>query len=100
MRFHRAVDVVLMAKIVASIKIFPEDIIIGKDELKEAVGKALPESTSLYRIDEDPIAFGLVALIAHVILPDTGGDELGKVEEILRRVKGVSEVETVLVRRI
>ncbi len=91
---------ILMAKIVASIKIFPEDIIISKDELKEAVGKALPEGTSLYRVDEEPIAFGLVALIAHVILPETGGDELGKIEDILRRVKGVSEVETILVRRI
>ena len=89
-----------MAKIVASIKIFPEDIIIGKDELKEAVGRALPEGISLYRIDEEPIAFGLVALIAHLILPETSGDELDKVEEILRKVKGVSQVETILVRRI
>ena len=89
-----------MAQIVASVKIFPEDIIIGKDELKEAVKRGLPAGASLYRIDEDPIAFGLVALIAHIILPDTGGDELGKVEEALRRVKGVSEVETILVRRI
>ena len=69
-----------MAQIVASIKIFPEDIIISKDELKEAIKKALPERISLYRIDEEPIAFGLVALLAHVLIPDTGGDEIGKVE--------------------
>ncbi|MFH0897690.1 MAG: elongation factor 1-beta [Candidatus Bathyarchaeota archaeon] len=99
MRFYRAIDVILMAKIVASIKIFPEDIIISKDELQEAVRKALPENISLYKIDEEPIAFGLVALIAHVILPETG-DELEKVEEIIRKVKGVSTVETILVRRI
>ncbi len=89
-----------MDRIVASIKIFPEDIIISKEELKEAIKKALPESASLYRVDEEPIAFGLVALIAHIILPETGGDELGKVEEALHKVKGVSEVETLLVRRI
>ena len=89
-----------MSKLVASIKIFPEDIIISKDELKEAIGKALPEGISLYRVDDEPIAFGLVALIAQIVMPDTGGDELNKVEEALRKVKGVSEVETILVRRI
>jgi len=89
-----------MNKIVASIKIYPEDVIISKDQLKEAVGKALPVEASLYKIEEDPIAFGLVALIAHIVLPETGGDELNKIEEILRKVNGVSEVETLLVRRI
>ena len=89
-----------MGKIVASVKIFPEDIIISKDQLKEAIAKAIPHGSSLYRIDEEPIAFGLVALIAHIIVPEEGGDEIGKVEEALRGVKGVSEVETILVRRI
>ena len=89
-----------MAQIVASVKIFPEDIIIGKEELKEAIAKAIPQGASLYRIDEEPIAFGLVALIAHIIVPEEGDDELGKVEEAIRKVKGVSEVETILVRRI
>jgi len=86
--------------IVASIKVFPEDIIIGSEELKKAIKKALPEGVTLHRIDEEPIAFGLVALIVYVVVPDTGGDELGKVEEAIRGVKGVSEVETILVRRI
>ena len=92
--------VITINKIVASIKIFPEDIIISTEDLKEAIKRAIPESASLYRIDEEPIAFGLVALIAHIILPDAGGDELSKAEETLRKVKGVSEVETLLVRRI
>ena len=88
-----------MAKIVASIKLYPEDIISNKDEMKEAIRIALPKSSSLYRIDEEPIAFGLVALIAHVIVPEAGG-ELEGVEESLRKVKGISEIETLLVRRI
>ncbi len=89
-----------MANIVATMKIYPEDIVIPPAELKAAIGKALPEGTSLYRIDEEPIAFGLVALIAHIIVPEEGGDAIGKVEEALRKVKGISEVETLLVRRI
>ncbi len=60
----------------------------------------MPAFASLYRIDDEPIAFGLVALIAHILLPDSGGDELDQVENALRGVKGVSEVETLLVRRV
>ena len=88
-----------MAKIVASVKLFPEDIIANEDEMKEAIRKALPESSTLYRIDDEPIAFGLIALIAHIVMPEAAG-ELEKVEEALRKVKGISEVETLLVRRI
>ena len=88
-----------MAKIVASIKLFPEDIIANEDEMKEAIKKALPESSTIYRIDDEPIAFGLVALVAHIVMPEEAG-ELDKIEEALRKVKGISEVETLLVRRI
>ena len=88
-----------MARILASIKLYPEDIITKKDEMKEAIWKALPKSSSIHRIDEEPIAFGLVALIAHVIMPEANG-EIERVEEALRKVKGISEVETLLVRRI
>ena len=86
--------------IVASMKVFPEDVIIGPAEVKEAIKAALPSDITLHKVEEEPIAFGLVALIIHVIVPDTGGDELGKIEGIIRKVKGVSEVETLLVRRI
>ena len=86
--------------IVASMKIFPEDIIISPTELKETIKNALPVNVTLHKVEEDPIAFGLVALIIYVVFPDAGGDELGKIEEAIRKVKGVSEVETLLVRRI
>lgn len=88
-----------MAKIVASIKIFPEDV-IDPAKLKEAIEKVIPENVSIHRVDEEPIAFGLVALIVHVVMSEEGGDELDIVEAALRRAKGVSEVETLLVRRI
>ena len=42
----------------------------------------------------------MVALIAHVLIPDSGGDELEQVENALRGVKGISEVEAILVRRV
>ena len=68
--------------------------------IKEEIKKSLPSFAQVYRIDEEPIAFGLVALIAHILIPDSGGDELDKVEEALKGVKGISQVETLLVRRV
>lgn len=89
-----------MAQVLASIKCFPEDIIIPPSVIQEEIKKSLPSFAQVYRIDEEPIAFGLVALIAHILVPDSGGDELDKVEEALKGVKGISQVETQLVRRV
>jgi elongation factor 1-beta len=89
-----------MAQVLASIKCFPEDVIIPPSTLKEEIKKSLPSFAEVYRIDEEPVAFGLVTLIAHVLIPDSGGDELDKVEAAIKGVKGISEVETLLVRRV
>ena len=89
-----------MAQVLASIKCFPEDIIIPPSVIQEEIKKSLPSFAKVYRIDEEPIAFGLVALISHILVPDSGGDELDKVEEALKGVKGISQVETQLVRRV
>ncbi len=89
-----------MAKVLASIKCFPEDVIIPPETIKESIRQGLPSFASLHRVEEEPIAFGLVALIAHVLISDSGGDELEKVEKSLRNVRGISEVETLLVRRV
>ncbi len=89
-----------MAQVLASIKCFPEDVLIPPSKIKEDITKSLPNFAQIYRIDEEPIAFGLVALIAHVLMSDTGGDELEKVEAALKEVKGISQVETLMIRRV
>lgn len=89
-----------MSKIVVTMKIFPEDVIISIEEIKEDIRKALPESVTLYKIEEEPIAFGLIALIAHIVMSEKDTDEFNKVEKAIRSVKGVSEIEILLIRRV
>lgn len=89
-----------MAQVLASIKCFPEDVLIPPSVIKEDIEKSLPDFAKIYRVDEEPIAFGLVALIAHVLISDSGGDELEKVETSLKGVKGISQVETLMIRRV
>jgi translation elongation factor aEF-1 beta len=89
-----------MARVVATIKIFPSDVSVNLENLKRDVMKSLPSDASVYRFDEEPIAFGLIALIAHIIIPEEKSGELDLIETGIRKISDVSEVEVVMVRRI
>ena len=88
-----------MGRVVATIKIFPEDVIIGVNHIKQAIERELPEDVTIHKLVEEPIAFGLVALIAHVVIPEEEG-RLDAVEQILQTIEGVGQTEVLLVRRI
>jgi len=88
-----------MDRVIASIKIYPEDVIIGVNEIREGIERALPKNVEVYKFIEEPIAYGLVALIAHIIIPELEG-QLDKVENSLKNVKGVGQIEVQMVRRI
>jgi len=89
-----------MGSVVISYKIFPIDITVDFNNLKKKIEESLPESASVYGFGEEPIAFGLNALIAHIKLPE---DKTGVVEELekrLERISEISQVQTLMVRRI
>jgi elongation factor 1-beta len=80
-------------------KIFPEDIVESFDELKKNVESCLPKSSSVEGYDEEPIAFGLKALLVQVSFPEEETGVVDQFETELEGIKGVSQVQTVLVRR-
>ncbi|MGA8857798.1 MAG: elongation factor 1-beta [Candidatus Bathyarchaeia archaeon] len=82
-----------MAKVLASIKIFPSDANIDLDGLKAKIQASLPADSTVQRFEEEPIAFGLVALIAHVLLPEDVEGKMDQVEEAIRSVELVSEIQ-------
>ena len=88
-----------MGSIKVVYKIFPEDIVERFDDLKKKVEKCLPESSSVEGYGEEPIAFGLKALLVQVKFPE---DKTGVVDEFeteLGKIEGVSQVQTMMVRR-
>ena len=89
-----------MAKVLVSIKIFPSDTSISLNALREDVVKALPLGASIYKFEEEPIAFGLVALIAHVLLPEEETGMMNQLEESLKSIESVSEIQSIAVRRV
>ena len=89
-----------MARVMVSLKIFPSDIVADMNGLKEQVTKSLEGKATIYKFDEEPVAFGLVALVAHILMPDEASGVMDEVERRLKSINGISEVEVLLSRRI
>jgi len=89
-----------MARVIVSMKIFPSDVTVDLGLLKQKIERSLPEFASVHRFAEEPIAFGLVALIAHIVIPEDKPGGLDEVEKFLRGIDEISEIETIMVRRV
>jgi translation elongation factor aEF-1 beta len=88
-----------MANVMVSMKIFPEDVTIDLNQLREQIKKSLPQDVSVRKFAEEPIAFGLIALIAHILVPEEKSGEMEKVESAIKSIKGVSNIETFMMQR-
>jgi elongation factor 1-beta len=89
----------MMGSIKVVYKVFPEDVVESFDDLKRKIEKCLPEFSSIEGYGEEPIAFGLKALLVQVTFPE---DKTGIVDEFetkLGKIEGVSQVQTMMVRR-
>jgi elongation factor 1-beta len=80
-----------MGKVAAKIKVMPKSPDVDLDDLQERLEGALPEGAKINGFERDDVAFGLVALLPTVIVPDdAGGSEA--VEEAFNGVDGVESV--------
>ncbi|AAM04885.1 TPA: elongation factor 1-beta [Methanosarcina acetivorans] len=89
-----------MGDVAAKIKIMPESIETDLAELKEKIKAVIPAKADLHGdIVEEPIAFGLKALIVTLIVNDEeGGTE--PAEEAFAKVSGVENVQVLEAYRI
>lgn len=88
-----------MGSVVVSYKIFPVDITVDFNELREKIEGCLPEFASIYGFGEEPIAFGLNVLIAHIKIPEDKSGVLDNLESNLKQISEISQVQSVMVRR-
>lgn len=80
-----------MGKVAAKIKIMPQSPEIDLDELQERLEESLPEGAKIKGFEREEVAFGLVALLPTVVIPDeAGGTEA--VESSFEDVEGVESV--------
>lgn len=81
-----------MGEVAAKLKVMPVGADVDMEKMKEAIKSALPEGARLHGFAEEPIAFGLKALMVAVILAEgvTGTEGL---EAAIASVEGVQSVE-------
>ena len=81
------------------IKIMPESLESNLEEIKEDVKALIEQKGGKNReYEEEPIAFGLKAIIAFFEWPEE--QELEKLEEQLKGIKNVNSVQVIDMRRL
>jgi len=87
-----------MAQVVISFKIYPTDI-MDLNKLKQKIERQLPKYAKIHKTAEEPIAFGLNALIAQIIIPEKQEGALDQLEQTLQNIPEVSQIQTIMVSR-
>ena len=89
-----------MAKVLVITKVYPDSVERNLEELLEKIKKVLPQDYEVLQYQKVPVAFGLNLLKVYIAIPEEteGGTE--KLEELLKKVEGVSEVEIEAVHRM
>lgn len=85
-----------MGKVAAKLKVMPNSPDVDLDDLQERLEASLPEGAKINGFERDNVAFGLVALLPTVIIPD----EAGGTEAIEEAFAGVDDVESIDVENV
>ncbi|UXD21490.1 elongation factor 1-beta [Ignicoccus pacificus DSM 13166] len=93
-------EVSTMVKVLVVTKVYPESVEKDLNELLEDIKKALPEGYEVAKHERIPVAFGLNLLKLYITMPEETEGGTSKLEEILKNVEGVSEVEIETVHRL
>lgn len=88
-----------MGSVVITYKIFPVDITVDFEDLKRKIESSLPEFASIYGYGEEPIAFGLKALLCAIKIPEDKSGVLEEIEKKFEEISEISQVQSVMVRR-
>jgi len=87
-----------MTKLVARIKILPSESETDIMSIPKILSETLPEELKLIAHKKEPIAFGLYSILADFTLDDSEG-QMELLEESIRKIKGVGQIEVINVSR-
>jgi elongation factor 1-beta len=83
-------------------RVYPSDLQIDLNALKDAIGLSLSEGSEgveIRRSLEEPIAFGLKALVLQIVARDEER-QMESIEKRIRNVEGVGEIEILMISRV
>jgi elongation factor 1-beta len=67
--------------------------------MKERIESNLPEFASVHGYGEEPVAYGLKALLIQIKFPEDKTGVLDAFEKKIESIEGISQVQTIMVRR-
>jgi translation elongation factor aEF-1 beta len=88
-----------LGKIVIAYKIFPSESSVDLESLKEKITKQLDGIASIQKFGEEPIAFGLCALVVNMVLPEDREGILDETEQRLNELEEIGQIQTLGVNR-
>jgi len=83
-----------MAKVLLVLKVLPSSVEADLNQIKERIVKEIGNVS----IKEEPIAFGLTALIVNTLIEDREG-EVERIENKIKSIENVGEIEVIEVAR-
>lgn len=88
-----------MGDVAATLKVMPQSPEVDLDGLEDAITTGIPDGARVRGFEREDVAFGLVALVTSVVVPDDeGGTEA--VEEAIAGLDGVESVSVEGVGRL
>ncbi len=89
-----------MADVISVIKIYPKDLLSDFTELVNKISSNLPSRYKILRYETEDLAYGYKTLRLFIVFPEEteGGTE--EIENILRGLDEVEEIEVELVTRV
>jgi elongation factor 1-beta len=81
-----------MGDILSVYKVYPEEI-DDIDKIKEGLEKGFGEPFKIAKIEIEPIAFGLKVIKLGVIFPDKIDGLLDRLEDSIKAINGVRDIE-------
>ena len=85
-----------MGDVAAKIKIMPNNPEVDLDSLQEQLEATLPQGAKIRGFEREDVAFGLVALLPTVIVPD----DAGGTEAVEEAFSDIDEIESVSVESV
>ena len=87
-----------MGKVIVQARVMPENLDVDLEVLKSALKVTISEFGEFGVAQEQPIAFGLKALVVSFVLEDKDG-LMTSVEEAVAKIKGIQSFDVTDLRR-
>lgn len=89
-----------MGEIIAVFKIMPESVETDLGAIEKELGNGLPDGVTLENVETKPVAFGLKALHATLLMEDSEDISVDDIEASLSEIEGVESVSVEDVGRL